>query len=303
MSSRATVLAAGGVLWRGDPADPEVALVHRPAYDDWSLPKGKGKRGEHIVITALREVAEETGYRSHVGPYLTASRYSVTVGRKSADKVVRYWAMREAGGEFEPSREVDDLRWLSLEEARRTVDQARDGRVLDAFTRAPLDTVPLLLVRHGPTAKRRAGRSHEHTQPVLDRSGRAQAQTLVQVLAGVGAGQLLAAALTPCSEMLEPYAVASGLELELEARLTASAFRGNEHGMASELRDRAARTAGDGALVVCGQRRVIAGVVSSLGRASGHRPPEPLAVEKGGWWLLHHRQGDVLAFERHAPAA
>lgn len=296
------VLAAGGVLWRGDPADPEVALVHRPAYDDWSLPKGKSKRGEHVLITALREVAEETGYRSRVGPYLTASRYPVTVGRKSVDKVVRYWAMREAGGEFQPTREVDGVRWLGLEEARRTVDPARDGRVLEAFARAPLDTLPFILVRHGPTAKGRAGRGHERAQPVLARSGRAQAQTLVPVLSGVGAGQLLAADLAPCSEMLEPYAVATGLELEREARLTAAAFKGNELGMATELRERAARTT-DGALVVCGQRRVVAGVVASLGRASGHRAPEPLAVEKGGWWLLHHRQGDVLAFERHAPAA
>ena len=61
--TRAMVLAAGGVLWRGDADDPEVALVHRPQYDDWSLPKGKAKPGEHLLVTALREVSEETGYR------------------------------------------------------------------------------------------------------------------------------------------------------------------------------------------------------------------------------------------------
>ena len=61
--SRPVVLAAGGVLWRGDADDPEVAVVHRPQYDDWSLPKGKAKPGEHLLVTALREMAEETGYQ------------------------------------------------------------------------------------------------------------------------------------------------------------------------------------------------------------------------------------------------
>ena len=69
--SRPLVLAAGGVVWRGDAEDPELAVVHRPAYDDWSLPKGKAKPGEHLLVTALREVAEETGQQAVIGPLLT----------------------------------------------------------------------------------------------------------------------------------------------------------------------------------------------------------------------------------------
>ena len=303
--SRPTVVAGGGVLWRGDPHDPEVALVHRPAYDDWSLPKGKSKRGEHVLLTALREVVEETGYRPRLGPFLTASRYRVTVGGKRAgrpmDKTVRYWAMHAVGGGFAASHEVDELRWLPLADARGAVDPARDGRVLDAFGRAPLDTRPLLLVRHGPTARRRSGRGR--AAPALDRSGRGQAETLVDLCTGVAARALLAAAVAPCAQMLEPAAAASGLDLELDERLTAACSRGNEPGLADELREKAARVTGDGALVVCGQRRVIAAVVAALGRTSAHRPAEPYAVDKGGWWLLHHRAGDVRASERHAPAA
>jgi len=76
--SRRTVVAAGGVLWRQDAVNPEVALVHRPKYDDWSLPKGKVKLGEHLLVTALREVTEETGHRPRLGPYLATVRYPIT---------------------------------------------------------------------------------------------------------------------------------------------------------------------------------------------------------------------------------
>jgi 8-oxo-dGTP diphosphatase len=98
------VLAAGGVLWRGDPEDPELAVVHRPAYDDWSLPKGKAKPGEHLLVTALREVAEETGQRAVIGPLLTTVRYRVTAGGRPADKVVTYWSMRAPAAPSPPTR-------------------------------------------------------------------------------------------------------------------------------------------------------------------------------------------------------
>ena len=88
------------MLWRGDPTTPEVALVHRPRYDDWSLPKGKAKAGEHLLVTAVREIAEETGHQPRVGPVLATVRYRVTTGGRPATKVVSYWAMRSAGGQL-----------------------------------------------------------------------------------------------------------------------------------------------------------------------------------------------------------
>ena len=131
--TRAVVLAAGGVLWRNDADDPEIALVHRPQYDDWSLPKGKAKPGEHLLVTALREMAEETGYRAQIGPYLTTVRYRVTSGGRPADKSVTYWSMRATDGEFVASREVDAMRWLPLDSARKLLTSASDKKVLDSF--------------------------------------------------------------------------------------------------------------------------------------------------------------------------
>jgi 8-oxo-dGTP diphosphatase len=110
------VQAAGGVVWRrsGD-GGIEIALVHRPKYDDWSLPKGKLDEGEGFEEAALREVWEETGMRCELGRDLGETRYR---DNKDRPKVVRYWAMSDAQGDFEPNDEVDELRWVSIDEAQ-----------------------------------------------------------------------------------------------------------------------------------------------------------------------------------------
>jgi 8-oxo-dGTP diphosphatase len=110
------VQAAGGVVSREAGGGVEIALVHRPKYDDWSLPKGKLDPGEGFEEAALREVEEETGLRCELGRELGETRYR---DNKDRPKVVRYWAMDvKDGGEFEPNDEVDELRWVPIDEAK-----------------------------------------------------------------------------------------------------------------------------------------------------------------------------------------
>jgi 8-oxo-dGTP diphosphatase len=110
-----------------------VLLVHRPRYDDWSLPKGKCDDGETDEACARREVAEETGLACGLGPELPSQRYRDHKGR---DKVVRYWAMEAGDGEGALEHEVDEVAWLSLEAARQRLSYARDTEVLDALPAA-----------------------------------------------------------------------------------------------------------------------------------------------------------------------
>ncbi|MBA3304085.1 MAG: NUDIX hydrolase [Acidimicrobiia bacterium] len=125
------VRAAGGIVWRaGEAGVCEVLVVHRPKYRDWSFPKGKQEPGETDEETALREVEEETGLVCHLGPELPGTAY---VDRKGRTKEVRYWVMTVSTGEFAPSDEVDEVRWLSVPLARDQLTYDRDRTVLDAF--------------------------------------------------------------------------------------------------------------------------------------------------------------------------
>ncbi|MDH4170167.1 MAG: NUDIX hydrolase [Acidimicrobiia bacterium] len=124
------VKAAGGVVVRGGvDGHLEVLLVHRPAYGDWTFPKGKSERGERWRETAHREVLEETGFDCELGSKIGMVRY---LDGKQRHKEVRYWVMTVVSGDFAPNDEVDGIRWCSIEEAGRALTYDHDRRLLDS---------------------------------------------------------------------------------------------------------------------------------------------------------------------------
>jgi 8-oxo-dGTP diphosphatase len=121
------IRAAGGLVLRTGPAGREVLVVHRPRYDDWSFPKGKALDGESDEDCALREVLEETGLECELDVELPATEYHDAQGRP---KRVRYWTMRPLASELAFEHEVDDARWLPVEDARALLSYPRDVAVL-----------------------------------------------------------------------------------------------------------------------------------------------------------------------------
>lgn len=122
------IRAGGGVVWQPLPdGSVQVLVVHRPHYDDWSLPKGKRDPDEDDETCALREVEEETGLRCRLGVELASTSY---LDRKGRPKVVRYWAMTPESGEVTAANEVDQVRWVGIEEAQALLSYPRDRQVL-----------------------------------------------------------------------------------------------------------------------------------------------------------------------------
>ena len=130
MALEPQVRAAGGLVVRGGDAGREVLLVHRPRYDDWSLPKGKLDAGESWEQAALREVREETGLRCELGEELGSARYR---DRKGRTKLVRYWLMSPLEGSFEPNDEVDEVRWVNPRDAIAALAYEHDRRLVRAL--------------------------------------------------------------------------------------------------------------------------------------------------------------------------
>jgi 8-oxo-dGTP diphosphatase len=124
----AEVHAAGGLVWRSAGASIEIVVVHRPRYDDWSLPKGKLDEGESFEDAAVREVEEETGLECELGDFLGETTYT---DRKDREKLVRFWVMRAGDGDFAPDDEVDEVRWVPVEEARAMLSYPFDRALVD----------------------------------------------------------------------------------------------------------------------------------------------------------------------------
>jgi 8-oxo-(d)GTP phosphatase len=282
------VLAAGAVLWRSDGvAAPEVAIIHRPRYDDWSLPKGKVDPGETEPVTAVREVAEETGYIAHLGRRLAAVSYPVEQGLKK----VRYWAARTVGGEFVPNAEVDELKWLPVAEAMRELGYPHDRKVLRRFAKQPANTQTLLIVRHGTAGSKSRYKGDDRERP-LDKHGRAQAESLVGQLLAFGATDLYAADRTRCRQTLEPLAEElGGTAIHDEPLLTEEAYSDDHKAARGRVLE---IVAAGGTPVICTQGKVIPDLIAWWCERDGVHPDKS-RNRKGSTWVMSLADGHLVA--------
>lgn len=283
------VLAAGAALWRykDDTAGAiEVALVHRPRYDDWSLPKGKLDPGETAAIAAVREIAEETGFTARLGRRLPSVSYPVTQGTKR----VRYWAAQALDGKFEANHEVDEIQWLPITRAIKTVSYAIDRKVLRNFAKHEIDTRTLIIVRHGK-AGRKERYSGDDTLRPLDKKGRAQAEALTSQLLAFGASAIHAADRLRCRQTVEPLAEELNTVIYSEPALSEEAYwadRKRAHRRILEI------AGSDGVQVVCTQGRVIPDLIDWWADRDGVRPDKS-RNRKGSMWVLSIHGQKLLA--------
>ncbi|MDI3314260.1 MAG: NUDIX hydrolase [Mycobacterium sp.] len=305
-----TIGAAGAVVWReGSDAAVEVAVIHRPRYDDWSLPKGKIDPGETEPVTVVREVLEETGHRVHLGRRLHRVSYPVEQGIKR----VRYWAARSLGGQFTPGREVDDLLWLTIPDAAAKLSYEHDRKVLRRFAKLPADTHTVLIVRHGSAGSKKLFPGNDAERP-LDKKGRAQAEALVGQLLAFGATAVHAADKLRCHQTMEPLAEELGVAIVNEPTLTAEAYAenpGRARGRVMQIAGlddvESARSGRPGPMggthtpVICTQGEVIPDLIAWWCGRDGVRPDKS-RNRKGSIWVLSLYAGHLVAADHLASA-
>lgn len=271
---RVSTLAAGGVVWRQDGLDLLVALVHRPRYDDWTLPKGKLAPDEPLLLAAVREVAEETGAAVKLGRRLAAVEYPIG---GDARKRVTHWAMRYLHGEHEPGDEVDRIDWLTIAEATQRLTYPIDRGVLADFARLPAGTSTVLLLRHARAGKRSEYSGDDRLRP-LDKVGRRQSRELVDPLAAFGPARILSADLMRCEQTVAPVADRLGLPVERAPEFADEDYLANPARTVESLYRLAEQP---GSTLICSQGSTIPGLLADLRVPTEHRN-----ARKGSLWVL-----------------
>jgi len=284
------VRAAGGIVWRRGPRGIEVVVVHRPAYDDWSFPKGKLHDGESEIDAALREVEEEIGVACRAGSELGTLSYH---DGRMRPKTVRYWAMTLAdGAAISAANEVDEARWVDAADAGSLLTYRHDRELFDRVRTRLVAVTHVFLVRHGFATDREHWSGPEDRRP-LTVEGHLQSDALADSLADQSFAHLLSSPALRCIQTFVPLARARGLQIEARDELV----EGRPFAYIEKLVLEAA-TAGPAAVCVHGEAmRHLVGELFDRGAAmTGDRDDHA----KGAAWVLEVRDG-AIATGRYIP--
>ena len=293
MPSERIINAAGGVVWRkragSGRSEPrvDVLVVHRPSYDDWTFPKGKVDAGEALQATAVREIAEETGLHVRLGAPLVQVSYPLATGTK----IVDYWAARAVGPDttesFVPNKEVDELRWVGVREARELLTYTHDVEVLEDFRslreRQGHRARTLIVLRHGKAAPRED--YADDLERPLTPVGVEQARTLVPLLAAYGVRRVVSSPAVRCAQTVEPYAHSISTFLEIDDRLAEDTRAAQVTRSVASLLDRKKP------VVLCSHRPTLPWIFDAIGT-------DVHALATGQAIVVHHRKGTVIATEK-----
>ncbi|MGW7686501.1 NUDIX hydrolase [Kribbella sp. NPDC054772] len=288
MSNTATVIAAGGVVWRERRDTRQVLLVHRPRYDDWSLPKGKLTAHEHVLLGAQREIEEETGLRVVFGPPLGVQRYQVRKNGGTAEKLVHYWSAVPADdADFEPNDEVDEISWLPVDKARNKLSYPRDVDILDALEHVVPVVATIVVVRHAEAVKRKDWDGKDTLRP-LTSNGTEVAERLTGVLASLGVDRVISSDAERCVSTVAPYAASINRHITLWPEISERGYEADPGGLRG-LSERAWKPGK--VTVVCSHRPVLAALSRELGAKVGK-------FSTGSFLVVHRLADGRLVHDR-----
>jgi 8-oxo-dGTP diphosphatase len=286
------ILAGGTVTVRVTDGTPEVLLVHRPRYDDWTLPKGKLEVGEHLAACAARETAEESSVSVRLGLPVGEITYPISSGIKA----VSYWVGHPtAFGKHRPNSEVDTLAWFSVTSALRQTSYVDERELIRRAVNLPTAT-PLIILRHAKAMSRSDWSGGADVGRPLDERGRNEARDLIPLLGAYGVARVVSSSAERCVRTVRPFAKAQGLDVDLRDELTEEAGAPRPKKVSALLADLARETAASGVpTVVCGHRPVLPAMFAGVG-------VEPTALNPAAAMVVHlDANAKVVAVELHRP--
>ena len=285
------IRAAGAVLWRYSASKKiEIALVHRPRYDDWSLPKGKVEEKESHIACAYREVLEETGYASIFGPQIGQAMYKVPEGKK----VVRYWSAQAVG---EPvgtidKNEIDEILWLEVKEARKKLTLDDDKAIVDFFVEFGVQTTPLVLLRHAKALKRDEWDGEDSDRP-LDNLGQLQAKRLLPQFYPYSISEIHSSDAYRCMQTVEDLTRALELNTIIGLDLSEDMYLKDKEAAldyVSTLMQQGNRA------VICSHNPILPKVLKKLVGKKYFKELDS-KLEPAEAWVIHHRDGEVVSVD------
>lgn len=304
MATTDKIIAAGAVVTRPGANGTEYLLVHRDYREDWTFPKGKVESGEHILGAAVREVREETGFAIELGVPLPTQTYKIQGKLKDS----HYWAAKLLSGTFVPNDEVDEIAWLTFDEAAKRLTYEHDVDVLKAAAAAK-STTPMILLRHTQSVKRAEwaidieNLNEPDSYRPLTSVGRIQASILVSALAAYGVSEIHSSDSVRCRDTVGPYATSRSLAIHLESSMSEEQhlnFPDNVTHRTSEL------AANNQPFVLCTHRPVLPTVMEALSASFEFEVEVKKAFDPAltpGSMVVYHRDSSdltkIVAVERH----
>lgn len=311
--ANAKILAAGTIPWRIKSGQLQVLLIHRPAFDDWSWPKGRLGKQETLPETAWRETKEEVGLRLSLGIPLGVIRYK-SAGAKNR-KEVWYWAARVT--DQKPvcdGKEVDLTRWATIDEARELLTKAVDQEPLDVLYRAyqarQLATSPFIVLRQAKPVPAESWTQDEVDRPLAD-SGYTQAKAVARLLRAWRPTRIITSKYTRSLETIAPYAKKYGGTLRTKKWLNIKTATAYPRFLARRLGQEFKRHE---PILICSQpavtKRILRDIKGRVRQSDTLISPKQVATKKkanlspGSIMVVHrakHLQGRIVSIERYDP--
>ncbi len=286
------IVAAGGVVWRRDiNGEIEVLLVHRPRYDDWSLPKGKLEEGEALISCAYREILEETGLSIKLGPYVGSVEYYVPDGLKH----VAYWSasLVDDNSSFHPNEEVDQILWLDLPTAALQATRDSDRYILERFGVTPFDTSALIMLRHAKALERTEWQGEDEDRP-LQIVGQLQAKRMLSLYQVFGLDEIHTSDAVRCLDTVAQMAKSLQITPTITNAVSEYTYKKNKEKAIDYAKELIKKNK---QIILCSHNPVLPRMMEKLTKKIDFDYPDNKLLP-GEAWVLFHNKKEVLQIDR-----